>query len=368
MQFIFSTSFYKILVCPNFLYIKNRIGVIKMKASSIFIFLILTALTGFGYCQASEVGSHMLNNNGFNPDCWNGDEYGIWSPNDFGGYYDLTPFSSREGYYNGTTNLYSFATWDRSDSHNKGACTFRSPALTKNKAYRFYVSGDVWYVKLVDSDTASKIGGDVFYNTSSTNKVSDVASEVGWKPIKPTNVWTNETHLFWSHSWEGKTWCDPQYIVKKKFSSTSYTVNGTSINLTGKPGFYTIRSLLDSVESSATNTIWVNGSKTTKISEPDDNRGMQINEEIQESKIINVNTNPSNPFVSLNYTIGEINNVNISIYDLMGKKVTELVNEQKDHGKYSIIWNAGSAVPSGVYLVVLQAGNKIDKTKVTLLK
>jgi hypothetical protein len=59
--------------------------------------------------------------------------------------------------------------------------------------------------------------------------------------------------------------------------------------------------------------------------------------------------------------------VNISIYDISGRKVAEVMNTQLEAGYYSVNFNA-SVLPSGVYLYRITAGTFNDVKKMTLLK
>jgi len=77
--------------------------------------------------------------------------------------------------------------------------------------------------------------------------------------------------------------------------------------------------------------------------------------------------NPFNPNTTINYTIQEAGNVNLSIFNLMGQKVVTLVDETKGAGMYNTRWNA-SNVASGMYYYRLESnGNSITK-KMTLIK
>jgi len=80
--------------------------------------------------------------------------------------------------------------------------------------------------------------------------------------------------------------------------------------------------------------------------------------------------NPFNPTTSISYDIPEGGmNVNMSIYDLRGRLVVELVNEFQEGSSdsYQVMWNASNA-SSGIYLLVLNAGSDIKTQKITLIK
>lgn len=59
--------------------------------------------------------------------------------------------------------------------------------------------------------------------------------------------------------------------------------------------------------------------------------------------------------------------VTIAIYDLLGREVTTLVNEQLKPGTYEVEWDAGN-YPSGVYFYRLSSENFSMTKKLILLK
>jgi len=82
--------------------------------------------------------------------------------------------------------------------------------------------------------------------------------------------------------------------------------------------------------------------------------------------------NPFNPVTHISYDIIEATNVTIQIYDLLGHNVKTLVNERKDVGFYTTIWNGldhnGSKVASGVYIYRLETERFTATKKMLLLK
>lgn len=82
--------------------------------------------------------------------------------------------------------------------------------------------------------------------------------------------------------------------------------------------------------------------------------------------------NPFNPSTTINYTLGESNNVRITIYNSQGEEVKTLVNEYRERGSYSIIWDAtdnkNNPVSSGVYFYSLQSGSYKQNKKMVLIR
>ena len=82
--------------------------------------------------------------------------------------------------------------------------------------------------------------------------------------------------------------------------------------------------------------------------------------------------NPFNPFTILRYEIPEDSFVDVTIYDMLGKVVTNLVKANQSSGYKSIQWDAtdnqGQPVSAGVYLYTIEAGEFMQTKKMILLK
>jgi len=77
--------------------------------------------------------------------------------------------------------------------------------------------------------------------------------------------------------------------------------------------------------------------------------------------------NPFNPTTRIAFSLPESGNVKLLVYDLLGKNITELVNEEMEAGFYEREWDA-SQFSSGVYLYLLSVnGNRFVK-KMNLIK
>ena len=79
------------------------------------------------------------------------------------------------------------------------------------------------------------------------------------------------------------------------------------------------------------------------------------------------NPNPFNPTTTITYTVPQIAFINLEVYDVLGKTITSLVNEQKTAGSYKVTFDA-SSLPSGSYFYRLSAGNYIIIKKMMLVK
>lgn len=85
-----------------------------------------------------------------------------------------------------------------------------------------------------------------------------------------------------------------------------------------------------------------------------------------ENKIQNY-PNPFNPSTKISYSIKEDGLVLLKVYDVLGKEIATLVNENKPAGSYEIVFNA-SQLPSGLYIYKIQSGDFTEVKKMLLTK
>jgi hypothetical protein len=77
--------------------------------------------------------------------------------------------------------------------------------------------------------------------------------------------------------------------------------------------------------------------------------------------------NPFNPTTVISYQLPVSSEVRLEVYDMLGRNVATLVNEQVSAGRHTVNFDA-SNLSSGVYLYRLQAGAQIMTKKLTILK
>jgi len=82
--------------------------------------------------------------------------------------------------------------------------------------------------------------------------------------------------------------------------------------------------------------------------------------------------NPFNPSTTIKYSIPndekrETSNVKLIVYDILGKEVATLVNNQQKAGNYEVKFNA-SNLPSGIYFYQISAENFTKTMKLNLIK
>ena len=82
--------------------------------------------------------------------------------------------------------------------------------------------------------------------------------------------------------------------------------------------------------------------------------------------------NPFNPTTVINYQLSALSNVSLKIYDILGREIINLVNEQQEPGGYQAIFDARK-LSSGMYLYRLiatdeQKNNHVFQKKMMVLK
>ncbi len=82
--------------------------------------------------------------------------------------------------------------------------------------------------------------------------------------------------------------------------------------------------------------------------------------------------NPFNSMTKIEYNLAQDGYVRLSLYDLMGRKVSALVDDFRCKGSYSVCWEArdtnGKSIPSGIYLCRFQAGAYVRTIKIMLIQ
>lgn len=77
--------------------------------------------------------------------------------------------------------------------------------------------------------------------------------------------------------------------------------------------------------------------------------------------------NPFNGSTTIQYELREQVQVSIVVYDVLGRRVAELVNQQQDAGSYRVQWDAAD-LASGMYVYRINAGEFSDVRTLTLMK
>jgi hypothetical protein len=77
--------------------------------------------------------------------------------------------------------------------------------------------------------------------------------------------------------------------------------------------------------------------------------------------------NPFNPTTQIQFSLPQTSNVKLTIYNVLGQKIAQLINGLKPAGSYNVTWDA-SKLASGLYIYRLEAGPNVIAKKMLLVK
>lgn len=82
--------------------------------------------------------------------------------------------------------------------------------------------------------------------------------------------------------------------------------------------------------------------------------------------------NPFNPSTTISFSVSERSHVTLTVYNVLGQKVANLVDEEKPAGDYRVTWDgsgaAGDRLASGIYFYAVQTESQSEAKKMLLLK
>jgi hypothetical protein len=182
-----------------------------------------------------------------------------------------------------------------------------------------------------------------------TNAEPDMKEYKIWKYVDGSSmVVATITH---SPSITTHTWTDNSVSPAGKFDPVyTYSYKVKAVDISNLESLYS-----NQVSISGTGGIWkINGEEDT-------------NADITSYALDSNFPNPFNPTTQISYQLPENSFVNLVVYNIIGQKVAELVNQEQTSGKYTVKFDA-SNLPSGVYIYKLQAGEFSDVKKMLLTK
>lgn len=88
--------------------------------------------------------------------------------------------------------------------------------------------------------------------------------------------------------------------------------------------------------------------------------------------LFSLHPNPFNSSININFTVVHNGMLDITLFDINGRQIKQLLHEYKLNGDYSVRWQgdnqAGNMVETGVYFCKIQSGSWSESWKVILLK
>ncbi|MDG5766358.1 T9SS type A sorting domain-containing protein [Balneolales bacterium ANBcel1] len=186
-----------------------------------------------------------------------------------------------------------------------------------------------------------------------------------------------------SVSWNVDLASDGQYFVRLFYQSESgaqeatLTINGDDVITTALPADNAERQIFDSdiyAMNQGSNTVAFTSNSgdltieyaqifsfstaTSSDSGPEVVDGFRLNQNYP---------NPFNPATQISFELPNAADVRLDVYNLIGQRVTTLVNEYRTEGTHQVTFD-GANLASGVYIYRLQMGNHVAVRKMTLIK
>jgi hypothetical protein len=317
---------------------------------------------------------------------WSDDNYNL-SRQISAGSYNLTANYARQYSANVSTNLGGGVVYVNGSTYNcPTSNSYIYDDLTDNyiaapnQEYdNFSCTFDHWEL---DGSFYSSQNQLIFSNPSSgvtltaifTKKISNVGEGLtfGTNLNDPIVLYWNDnpnatSYQIWRHVRIDGVWQSDQQIATVNSGVETYTDMDYSLNV-WKQGIeieYDARAVSASYSQDAA---WskVYGSIFAKMNSGLA-EGIAIEKETPTNYSIGSFPNPFNPTTTINYQLPKDGMVTIKVYDVLGKEVATLVNEQRSAGYYKVDFDA-SRMTSGVYICSIQASSFNKSIKLLLTK
>lgn len=179
----------------------------------------------------------------------------------------------------------------------------------------------------------------------------------GYIDLAAPDLFTNKLHLMMNQQDGSFTWGEEYSIGGDAYALTAADFDGdTDLDLAVAVNGS------DSVEILANNTC-------SPTDAPDD----QDQTLLPDGFLLSQNyPNPFNPTTTIEYYLSQRTRVTLSVYNILGRRVTTLVDGVVPSGWHSVEWNSrdaeGQSMAGGVYLYCLNAGDRTEAGKMVLLK
>ncbi len=127
-------------------------------------------------------------------------------------------------------------------------------------------------------------------------------------------------------------------------------------------------SYLDYRESDRTLVVGTHGRGVFSTQIPNIPSSVQTTATVPQQFVLEQNfPNPFNPVTTIRYSLSSLSKVTLVVFDVQGKTVVTLVNEEQTAGRKEVRWS-GKNVASGIYFYKLQAGSFGETKKMLLVK
>lgn len=94
--------------------------------------------------------------------------------------------------------------------------------------------------------------------------------------------------------------------------------------------------------------------------------GIALSIDDESENELGVFPNPFKSRATIEYSLPTLTHVELSIYDINGKEIKELINKRQNQGNHSINWTPSKNLPNGLYFAKLTIGNETKSLKILL--
>jgi hypothetical protein len=215
-------------------------------------------------------------------------------------------------------------------------------------------NSEIYYKR--STDAGASWGADTRLTNNSANSFSPSVSVSG-----------QVVHVVWSDNREGNN--NEIYYKRSTDGGVSWGADTRLTNNSANSSYPSV-----SVSGQVVHVVWYDerdgNSEIYYKRDPTGNPFgiININSEIPKEFSLGQNyPNPFNPSTFIRFALSVAGMTNLKVYDILGREVATLVNEQLKPGTYEVVFN-GTNYPSGVYYYVLKAGDFIENRKMVLIK
>ena len=209
-----------------------------------------------------------------------------------------------------------------------------------------------------------------YTNTTTRSLTLTVPLNVSSSPVLKLSYWYKHTIDTLDNAYidisndNGVTWTSPRFYNKTVGSWTKEAIDISAI--AGGSAALKIRFSMISNGATTADGIYIDDIRLTGYNVTP--TGIVLNNEIPVEYSLSQNyPNPFNPSTVINYQVKNQDFVSLKVFDMLGKEVVTLVNENQTAGNYSVSFD-GSRLSSGLYYYKIQSGDFTDTKKMLLIK
>lgn len=302
--------------------------------------------------------------------------------------------------YNGTGNAYDYATKVRVDSADNIYITGRSDGLNTQEDFatvKYDSNGNQLWVRRYDGSGQDDEPKDIVIDRNSDIYITGYSIGATTGRDFLTIKYNSNGDSLWTQRFNGSlgNGNDEANSIIVDGEGNSYVTGYSETNSKGSD-FYTVS--YDSGGSAMWNEVYngpANSDDNAKVvlrdkdgsiyvagTSTDDSTGLdfllvkystlatRINNDKNTPLLFSLDQNypnPFNPSTVIRYQLAVRSQVSLKIYDVLGREVTTLVNEERPAGRYQLRFD-GSSLASGIYFYQLRAGNLVQTKKMILIK